>query len=47
MHILRLIAALALLAFTSCSEKDAEKAEAAPKHDENIVTLTKESLQHD
>lgn len=47
MQTLRFITALALLALTNCSKKEAatEKAEAAPKHDENIVTLTKESLQ--
>jgi multidrug efflux pump subunit AcrA (membrane-fusion protein) len=43
-----LIAAIALLPLAGCTKKEAaaEKSEAKEKHDENVVTLTKENLEH-
>jgi multidrug efflux pump subunit AcrA (membrane-fusion protein) len=43
-----LIAFVALLAFASCTKKEAEaeKPDAAEKHEDNIVTLTKANLEH-
>lgn len=43
----RLVALLIAVALVGCSKKEAaEKAEHAEKHEENIVTLTKENLEH-
>lgn len=42
-----LIAAFALIACVGCGKKEApEKSDAEKKHEENIVTLTKENLEH-
>lgn len=47
-HTLHLIASILLLALAGCTKKEAapENAEAGKKHEENIVSLTKENLAH-
>ncbi len=46
-HKLRLVASILLLSLAACSKKaNSEKAETEKKHEENVVSLTKENLAH-
>ena len=47
-YALHLVASLLLLALAGCTKKETvpENAEAGKKHEENIVSLTKENLTH-